>query len=263
MFSIVHETIASIPTLHVAKAENFHHNLPLVLFEHGYTSAKEHNLHYAYLLAEKGFRVVLPDAMHHGERESNIPFEQRELQFWDIVLQSIQEIGEIKKELEKRDLIKSGKIALAGTSMGGIVTFGALTQYDWIGAGVSLMGCPNYEELAKTHMSLLEKQNKVSDRLLSQIEEKMKVLTHFDLSKQLHKIQHKPLFIWHGEKDDVVPYSMTKQFIVKAQQTLPEKERNVTFMSDSLADHKVSREGILSLVEWLDLQMLRTKDKAR
>ncbi|MEB1806194.1 MAG: alpha/beta hydrolase [Bacillaceae bacterium] len=263
MYSIVRETIASIPTLHVAKAENFHHNLPLILFQHGYTSAKEHNLHYAYLLAEKGFRVVLPDAIHHGERENNIPYEQRELQFWDIVLRSIEEIGQLKEELDNRGLIQRDKVALAGTSMGGIVTFGALTQYDWIEAGISLMGCPNYEDLAKTHMSLLEKQNKISDQLLSQIEEKIKILTNYDLSKQLDKIRHKPLFIWHGEKDDVVPYSMTKQFIERVEHTLPEKERNLTFMSDSLADHKVSREGLLSLVEWIDLQMIRSKDKAR
>ncbi|WP_216828349.1 serine aminopeptidase domain-containing protein [Alkalihalobacterium elongatum] len=263
MFSIVRETIGSVPALHVAKAENFHNPLPLVLFEHGYTSAKEHNLHYAYLLAEKGFRVVLPDALHHGEREKNISFEQRELKFWDIVVQSILEIADIKQDLEHRKLIQTEKIALAGTSMGGIVTFGALTHYDWIHAGGSLMGCPNFEELAKTHLTLLKNQSRVSDKSLQNLEEKINFLTKFDLTNQKEKIRNRPLFIWHGERDDVVPYSMTRNFVKDVQHSIAESERNLKFVSDPLADHKVSREGLLTLVDWLESNIIQTGEKAR
>ena len=44
----------------------------LSIFLHGFTSAKEHNLHYAYNLAKKGIRVLLPDAHLHGVREENL-----------------------------------------------------------------------------------------------------------------------------------------------------------------------------------------------
>ena len=49
----------------------------------------------------------------------------------------------LKKDFEARGLIEDGRIGLAGTSMGGITTFGAIA-YDWVKAGVSLMGSPNY-----------------------------------------------------------------------------------------------------------------------
>ena len=68
MIQIHKEIVKGVPLLHVVKAGHEEKMLPLIFFIHGFTSAKEHNLHFAYLLAEKGFRVVLPDAILHGER---------------------------------------------------------------------------------------------------------------------------------------------------------------------------------------------------
>lgn len=58
MIQIENQTVSGIPFLHIVKEENRHRAVPLVIFIHGFTSAKEHNLHIAYLLAEKGFRAV-------------------------------------------------------------------------------------------------------------------------------------------------------------------------------------------------------------
>src|SRR5699024_2988148 len=99
---------------------------------HGFTSAKEHNLPFAYLLATKGYRVILPDSKHHGEREGNITVEKRELSFWNIVLQNINDLNTLKNALDEMDLILNNRIGIAGTSMGGITAASALTQYDWI-----------------------------------------------------------------------------------------------------------------------------------
>ncbi len=37
---------------------------------------------------------------------------------------------------------------------------------------------------------------------------------------------------------------------------------DVTFISDPLADHKVSREGILAVVDWLNSQLICREQKA-
>lgn len=58
MILIDQQTVSGIPFLHIVKEENRDRPAPLVFFIHGFTSAKEHNLHFAYLLAEKGFRAV-------------------------------------------------------------------------------------------------------------------------------------------------------------------------------------------------------------
>ena len=67
--NVENEQWGHIPLLHVYKESEKDIQVPVVIFLHGFTSAKEHNLHYAYQLAEKGFRVLLPDAHLHGERQ--------------------------------------------------------------------------------------------------------------------------------------------------------------------------------------------------
>ena len=99
MILVENQHINQIPVLHLAHKDLYHESLPFVIFEHGFTSAKEHNLHYAYLLAEKGFRVVLPEAAYHGERSTNLNVQQLALHFWEIVVQTIRELDIIREYL--------------------------------------------------------------------------------------------------------------------------------------------------------------------
>lgn len=132
--------------MHIVKEEKKEKALPLVFFIHGFTSAKEHNLHFAYLLAEKGMRVILPEALYHGERNEQLTQEELAPRFWEIVTNEIKELEVLKNHFERENMIEKGRIGAAGTSMGGIVTLGALTQYEWITTAVSLMGSPAYVE---------------------------------------------------------------------------------------------------------------------
>ncbi|MFT8323393.1 MAG: dienelactone hydrolase family protein, partial [Bacillus sp. (in: firmicutes)] len=141
--------INEIPLLHIVKKENYDQKLPFIQFIHGFTSAKEHNLHFAYNLAEKGFRVVLPDCLYHGEREEGYVKMDLNIRFWEIVLKTIDEINIIKENFEEKGFIDINRIGLVGTSMGGIVTLGALRKYQWIHAAVSLMGMPYYKKFTQ------------------------------------------------------------------------------------------------------------------
>jgi fermentation-respiration switch protein FrsA (DUF1100 family) len=70
------------PHLHIVNKSEQQRKLPFIIFNHGFTSAKEHNLHYAYLLAEKGFRVILPEAIYHGERGQGLTEKNLYSHFW-------------------------------------------------------------------------------------------------------------------------------------------------------------------------------------
>ena len=85
------------PFLHIVKKDRQQQKLPLIIFTHGFTSAKEHNLHYAYLLAEKGFRVILPEAIYHGEREQGLTENASIKHFWEIVIKTIHELNDYKE----------------------------------------------------------------------------------------------------------------------------------------------------------------------
>ncbi|GAE35396.1 esterase [Halalkalibacter akibai] len=255
MITITNETFGNIPTLHVVKEEaRKEKNLPTIFFLHGFTSAKEHNLHVAYLLAEKGFRVLLPDALHHGERENQLDKQERDLAFWEIVLTSIRELEVLKITLEEKGLVTKENIGVMGTSMGAITLYGALTQYNWIQSAVSFMGTAYYEIFASGLLSNVEQQGLTIEQ---QVKEKMfEQIKPFDLSGQLNKLEGRPLFIWHGTEDKVVPYSLSQKLYSELAAEYDETPWKLHFMTEETG-HKVSRRAVLKSIEWLNQHLCK------
>lgn len=252
MIVIENDIIGEIPLLHVVKNELLNNQLPFIIFVHGFESAKENNLHYAYLLAEKGFRVVLPEAIHHGKRSKGISKLEMNFRFWETVTTTIDELQLIKNHYERENKIDIEQIGIAGTSMGGIVTLGALTQYEWIKAAVCLMGMPYYEQFSQFQLDQLEKSGVSLPFSESEKEAIFEHLRKYDLSTQTEKLQRRPLLFWHGVKDPIVPYSYTYQFYESIKPIYETEQEKLQFIRDDNADHKVSREGVLGLVDWFE-----------
>lgn len=250
------DCIRDIPILHLYKQGKGHERLPFVLFIHGYTSAKEHNLHYAYLLAEKGFRVVLPDVQFHGERSISVEQHELHFKFWRIVLQTIHELQILKEHFEKQNLIDVDKIGVVGTSMGGIITLGALTQYSWINTAVSLMGCPAYQSFAKMQIEHFQQTGANIPFNEDEIKEQIDQLRPFDLSIHKEKLQNRPLLFWHGKKDTVVPFVPTYKFYEEIQPLYAENPERLHFEIEEEAGHKVSRKGVLLTVDWFTKHLM-------
>jgi uncharacterized protein len=255
MITIQKEKIHNIPVLHIAKQSDSSKKMPLVIFVHGFTSIKEKNLHYAYLLAEKGFAVVLPEAIYHGERSENIGGKELSFHFWDIVINTIEEIETIKDYFEAKGTIDPERIGLAGTSMGGIVTLGALSQYDWIQAAAVLMGSPSYEEFAKWQLQNMEKYGvnlKVSQ---DEIDSLLENVRQYDITLQPEKLRNRPILFWHGKKDPAVPFHYSYHFYEKIKKDYdPDR---LKFILDENAGHNVSNEGIANTVYWFEKHLSR------
>ncbi|PLT30410.1 prolyl oligopeptidase family serine peptidase [Peribacillus deserti] len=250
MINISKESIHHIPVLHIVKQDKSKEKLPFIIFIHGITSAKEHNLHYAYLLAEKGFRVILPDALYHGEREADLSENKLMLSFWDIVIKTIAEIEVLKDYYESQGSIDSSRIGIAGTSMGGIITYGALTKYSWIKAGVSLMGNPAYVSYAKRQIEALRQAKMDIPLTDEELENLYSLLAPYDITLNTEKLAGRPVFLWHGEKDNVVPFQDAYNFYESMSAEYGNDRDKIAFLLDKNASHKVSREGLLRTQEW-------------
>lgn len=252
MILVDKSTIQTIPFLHLVKEEDIDKPIPICFFIHGFTSAKEHNLHYAYYLAEKGFRVILPDCLEHGERSTGKSEYQLGEVFWKIVLHTIHELSIMKEYFEEKGLLVQNGIGVAGTSMGGIVTLGALTQYEWITSAVSLMGNPTYVKFAQAQLAQVESLGYSIPFSEEEIENMLSELAQYDLSLQPEKLDGRPLMFWHGKRDKVVPFNLTREFYESILPYYEEQEDHLLFIEDDRADHKVTREGVLRLVEWFE-----------
>src|SRR5699024_9320451 len=106
--------------------ENIHKPLPLVIFYHGWRSSKELVLTQARKLAQKNIRVVLPDAINHGQRHTDIS-SIPSMTFWNSIQGNIAEFSLIRDFYNDKKLIKNQKIGVGGYSMGGMTTGALMT----------------------------------------------------------------------------------------------------------------------------------------
>lgn len=246
-----HEIWGNIPLLHIYDEETVNEKSPVVIFLHGFTSAKEHNLHYAYQLVNKGVRVLLPDALLHGEREENLDEVQLSLRFWEIVLTSIEEVNYLYQQLKEKGLLTTDKIGLSGTSMGAIVTMGCLKVYPWIKTAAVMMGAPAYVELAKAQMAEVERRGFKIPLTEQELDKMLTTLSFFDMSQHPDAMAGRPVFFWHGKKDQMVPFVPAYAFYESIQSDYADHPEDLAFIVDKTAGHKVSRSGMLAGTKWL------------
>ncbi|WP_062512894.1 alpha/beta fold hydrolase [Halobacillus sp. KGW1] len=252
MIGVYRNTLKDIPVLTVVDSSKENEALPVFIYFHGFTSAKEHNLPQAYLLAQKGYRVILPDSAYHGEREEDLSKEELSLKFWEIVYQNLKELQDMKDELDRMELLENRRIGIGGTSMGGITTSAALTMYPWIQAAAVMMGSPKPVEFAQKLIEDVKNNGYELPLTQEELDELYHSLAGIDLSLQKDKLYSRPLFFWHGDADPVVPFEHSYDFYNDAISQYKNPE-NIRFLREVGRDHKVSRFAILELVNWLEL----------
>lgn len=237
-----------IPIIHCYDNEKMNEYSPTLIFLHGFLSAKEHNLHYAYQLVKKGIRVILPDAQLHGERADELSEEKMNYKFWNIVVNSIHEVGTLYNELINH--FHPRKVGVAGTSMGGIVTCGCLKKYDWIDTAAVCMGAPGFNDFADYQVREFEKSGVKLPLTDEQKEQIHSTLTEYDITKTPEKLNKRPIIFWHGTKDKTVPFENAYHFYKKMRPYYEESE-HFQFIVAENRGHKVDREGVLTVTKFL------------
>lgn len=212
--SIRHRYIKKIPVLEVVLANQKNLALPLIVYYHGWQSRKELSLTQARKLAKKGFRVVLPDAMNHGERKigpiSTIPA----MTFWSSIQFNLIEFSLIIRYFQKRQLIDNQWIGVGGVSMGGITTCALLTHHPEIKVAVCMMGTPAPQAYLQQVIDRAKAMNVYVPGDLSSI---LSWITTYDLSQNPAKIAKRPLLFWHGTEDQKIPYEEVAAFYNRIQ----------------------------------------------
>src|SRR5699024_9351131 len=210
-----------------------------VIYYDGYNGEKESSLTLVYKIVEKGYRVILPYCMYHGTRSKGMSNSEFDLAVWDVVMQSIEEVADLSDALVEKGYSTKDRIGIGGTSMGGIISYGALVRYDWIKTAAVLMGTPYMTDYAK---ALIKEFNKVNEHQVTKEVEHdvMESLSSYDLSLHPNALNNRPLFIWHGEEDKVVPYKYSPSFYESIKEYYDSLE-NIQFSSENGRAHHVSK----------------------
>lgn len=221
-----HEMLHAYPKGYAEKA------LPSIVFYHGFTSSNVVYSYFAVALAQAGFRVVMPNAAEHGERFSGDSAERLQ-HFWQILRQNFVEFPALRDALLASGWVSEGRLAVAGASMGGMTALGLMTHHPELKCVASLMGSGYFTSLSRTLFPPVQ-----ADAVAS--------LAQWDVGHQLAELASRPLLLWHGEEDDVVPAAET----LRLQQALGEAhlDAQLTCVWQEGVRHRITPEALDSTV---------------
>jgi len=214
--------------LHAFPAGKGEQPLPTVVFYHGFTSSKLVYSYFAVALAQAGFRVVMPDAPDHGARFAGDE-EARLGQFWQILHGNLVEFAALRDALHQAGLVADNRLAVAGASMGGMTALGIMTRHPEVKSVACLMGSGYFTSLAKTLFPPREQDD---------VNAVLAPLAEWEVTHALPKLADRPLFLWHGEADDVVPAGET----FRLQQALIREglDKNLTCRWEAGVRHRIT-----------------------
>ena len=238
MIELQTEQFAGIEALHAFPAGKRNEPLPCVLFYHGFTSSKLVYSYFAVALAQAGFRVVMPDAPDHGARFSGNA-EHRLRQFWQILQGNLEEFATLRDALLARNFIDRQRLAVGGASMGGMTALGIMARHPEVRCVASLMGSGYFTSLARTLFPPLTVTNADQQREFDAI---IAPLADWEVASRLAQVADRPLLLWHGEQDDVVPAAES----YRLQQALQEQglDAHLTWQWEAGVKHRITPQAL-------------------
>lgn len=253
--SVRHRFIKKIPVLEVVLEELKTEPLPLVIYYHGWQSSKELVLTQARKLAKQGIRVLLPDAMNHGERRMGAISTTPSMTFWSSVQFNLAEFSQLTHFYEKQDLIQHKKIGVGGVSMGGITTCALLTQHPEIQVAACIMGTP-----APTHyLEMVIRKAAERDIFVPQdLPLLLSWLENYDLALNPSKLANRPLLFWHGKEDEKIPFEAAYDFYEEVKEQ--EYAEKMLFLTDEKERHLVRSDVMDQVAEFFVAELVEIND---
>lgn len=234
MIALEISQLAGSEVLHACPQQAVNKPLPCVIFYHGFTSSKLVYSYFAVALAQAGMRVIMPDAVDHGSRFTGD--ESRRLQrFWPILLQNFAEFPALCTAIKEQGWVADERLAVAGASMGGMTALGISARYREVKSAACLMGSGYFVQLSQ----ILYPSSLTPGEQLAQ----------WDISHQLQRLADRPLLLWHGDEDDVVPVAQTQRLESALQESA--LAAHLTCLYQKGVRHRITPEALTATTAFL------------
>ncbi|XJS09701.1 alpha/beta fold hydrolase [Aerococcaceae bacterium WGS1372] len=254
--------INDIPVIEMIQDAYDTKKAPLVIFYHGYSNTKDGMMTFGNEIAKKGFRVIMPDAIHHGERRAyGLDYNTNGLVFFEALKANVQEFPQIIQYYKQKDLIQKDYIGVAGMSMGGMTTSLIIATHPEVSAAVVLMGSPKQDSfnqwIIDQYTSQVEMSQPVDQYLIDKIQAFREFFKQHDLAKHPEAVQSRPLLFWHSKQDPVVPSRFVEEFIDEASQL--NDGQHIELHLDESGGHKVPYKEMARMAEFFDATLKHDK----
>lgn len=181
--------------------------VPTIIMYHGWSSDKESQRLRAFILANLGYQVLIPDAINHGDRDrlENYDAEDAAKYFWPTVLNNIEEAKKLIDYCILHCNSDPERIGVIGHSMGGFSAAGVFTYNEFIKTAVILNGSFNWRHFNQ----IVKKGMSIDDNRFDKEEER---LDSIDPMNNLGLIINRPVLLLHGSDDRVVSIESQRAF---------------------------------------------------
>jgi dienelactone hydrolase len=233
------EEINGIPCLKF-KPKGYEGLLPTVIFYHGWHSSKDSKRFQALIIASHGYQVIVPDALHHGERDAIDHDDPQNLEryLWGIVLQSVKESKKFIESIVNNHDADSTRIGLMGSSMGAITAGGIFAHDLDVKCLVGINGTFAWQESIKRNYSP------------STSEDSKELIERYDPMNSGDKIKERAILILHGTEDTSVPIETQRLFFNKMLPLYIKNPKKFEFIEESNVNHRVTTGMLQEAVRW-------------
>ncbi|HDQ14684.1 MAG TPA: alpha/beta hydrolase [Sediminispirochaeta sp.] len=252
----LHQTsVKNIPLIELYREGIGHQRVPIVLLYHGFTSSKERKLEHAYLLAQAGLFVVLPDAVRHGDREDEafaaLSFEQKAEFLFEIVQETARETELLLEHYRQQSWIDTENSGIIGTSMGGMILFEYLANggLNNIKTGVSIISTPDFGSVIDR--ALEEYQNNFRRYPQSEI---TRVKNEQPLPR-IRDLRNFPLLLLNAEDDPTIPFEPVRELYDELYRKYEQKDL-VKMRYYRHTGHETTAEMMRESVRWMSRRLL-------
>lgn len=235
----------NIPCL-LVRPTSFKGKLPTLFHYHGWSSKKERQRFFASTIATYGYQVILPDSDYHGDRKPLSDYSSNNLieYFPKIIIQSVEEFNEIKKEAEELYQVDKNRIAVSGHSMGGFIASSIFARNQ----DIKVLICINGASSWKKAMVMPEEVGRFKNEYNIYEEE----LKEFDPITFNDKFYPRPILMLHGDADTSVPINIQRYFYEEVHLLYKDNPEKIKLEEYKNMNHHISIRMVESTVMWLD-----------
>jgi len=215
--------------------------LPTVIYYHGWHSSKEFMRFEALSIASHEYQVIVPDALHHGDRDPIDHDDPQNLDsyLWKIILQSVKESQKFIDLIVKDHEADPTRIGILGSSMGAVTAGGVFTNNTDLKCLVGFNGTFAWQEaVRRNHLPLTGQDNG-------------KLIEYYDPMNNGDKVKERAILMLHGSDDTSLPIDSQRLFFDEMLPLYIKNPERLEFIEASNVNHHITTGMLERAVMWL------------
>ncbi|PYY29969.1 alpha/beta hydrolase [Paenibacillus illinoisensis] len=231
-------TIAGVPCLQI---DPYLPPVGTIILYHGWGSNIRDYLFFGSMISDWGYKVVIPELPHHGERGNLAYFDTVILQqyFWSVVIQAVEEASTIVTDILNTN---DQPVGIIGNSAGGFIAGGVCATNSNVNSAVVMNASCAWlrsEETFREHdgrspMSAIEAEN----------------IRKYDPLFNIDASIDQAFLLLHGKEDTTIPIESQRYFMDRM--SVKDIQASLKFVEYAGVNHQITLGMLQEAKEWME-----------